>query len=166
VDNKWLRVSFISQGTLAAYFQAVQWIPLGKWNYQPGLEPLLTQALGGTLGVKDVLLVALFTFPFFVFWIAWRNGWTWIVWIGVIGYLSWLSMELNTWWIAYIFGASDAWMSVYQRVFSQSTNFLPSSGRHLPPDALHVVLHILLFTIVFSTIFGLLKRHSVERQIT
>ena len=60
-----LRLSLFAQAALAVYFQAVQWLPLGRWNLQcpsgdlvacglgdqglsvPGFEPLAILALEG-----------------------------------------------------------------------------------------------------------------------
>jgi hypothetical protein len=84
------------------------------------------------------------------------------MWLGVLGYGSWLALQIKTWWIAYAFGASDSWLRVYQRVFSRSTQLLPSFGRHLPPDGLHLVLHLLLAIVVVFTVLGLLKTSRAD----
>ena len=34
-------------GILAVYFQAIQWLPLGRWNDQPGFTPFAIQAIQG-----------------------------------------------------------------------------------------------------------------------
>ena len=78
---KWLRVSLVAQVILAAYFQAVQWLPLGHWNLQcpsgdqaacglgsqglsvPGFEAPSVLALEGRLPVKDALYCLAFTVP-------------------------------------------------------------------------------------------------------
>ncbi len=164
MKTKWLRLSFIAQVTLALYFQMVQWIPFGKWNYQPGFDPLVVQAFHGSANVQDIALVGLFTLPVLVFWYAWGRELIWIMWVGLLGYVGWLAMEIQTWWIAYIFGASDTWMSVYQRVFSQSIKLLPSFGRHLAPDGLHFVLQVLLAVVVFSTLLGLIDHWRAGNQ--
>jgi hypothetical protein len=166
MKTKWLRVSFIAQVVLALYFQIVQWIPLGKWNYQPGFDPLVVQAFHGRIDIQDIAFVGVFTLPVLVFWFARGRGLIWIMWVGLLGYVGWLAMEIQTWWIAYIFGASDTWMSVYQRVFSQSVKLLPSFGRHLAPDGLHFVLQVLLAVVVLSTLLGLVdhRRAGIQAQ--
>jgi hypothetical protein len=163
MKTKWLRVSLAAQVTLALYFQIIQWFPLGKWNYQPGFDPLVVQALRGSIDIQDILLVALFALPVLVFWFALARGLIWVMWAGFLGYLAWLALEIRTWWIAYIFGASDDWLSVYQRVFSQSVKILPSFGRHLAPDGLHVVLQLLLVLVVVSTFLGLIDHRRALR---
>jgi hypothetical protein len=164
MKTKWLRVSIIAQVTLVLYFQVVQWVPLGRWNYQPGFDPLVIQIIHGHIDIQDVGMVGCFILPVFVFWFALWRGLTWIMWVGLLGYLGWLTMEIQTWWIAYIFGASDTWMSVYQRVFSRSVQLLPSFGRHLAPDGMHLVLHMLLATVVLSTLFGLIDHWRARIQ--
>lgn len=146
----WWRISFLAQVILAAYFQLNVWLPLGKWNFQPGFQPLLLQAAGGTLAVEDVALALGFALPLFLFIPAYRRRRVWLAAIAFAGYGVWLALQVQTWWVAYIFGASDAWIRTYDRVFSQSTRILPSFGRHLPPDGMHSVLQVLLLVVVIS----------------
>ena len=79
------------------------------------------------------------------------------MWSCTLGYAIWLALQVKTWWVAYALGASDSWELVYRRVFSQSTQLLPSFGRHLPPDGMHLVLQILLTAVVVFAGVGLLK---------
>lgn len=160
MQSKSLRNSIFTQAVLAVYFQAIQWLPLGRWNYQPGFDPLLTGALQGHLVVLDVLIMMLFVLPALLFWIAYRRGLIWLMWACLVGYTIWLGMEVKTWWVSYILGASDQWVEVYQRVFSQSTKVLPSFGRHLAPDGMHFVLQLLLAVIVITGAVGLLQRRG------
>jgi hypothetical protein len=157
MKTDWLRVSFVTQIALMIYFQLVQWIPLGSWNYQPGFEPLIIRAIHRQLEIRDVAGVGIFALPVLLFWFARLKRITWLVWIGLLGYAAWLALEIQTWWIAYIFGASDAWLKIYQRVFSQSTKILPSFGRHLAPDGMHLFLQLLLAVIVISTSLALVE---------
>jgi hypothetical protein len=159
---KWLKASLFSQAILALYFQVIQWLPLGRWNYQPGFTPFGVQVIHGNATGQNFLLLAAFIMPFLVFWVAYSRGLRWLMWLGVLGYGSWLALQIKTWWIAYAFGASDSWLRVYQRVFSRSTQLLPSFGRHLPPDGLHLVLHLLLAIVVVFTVLGLLKTSRAD----
>jgi hypothetical protein len=154
---KWLGASLVAQAILALYFQVIQWFPLGRWNYQPGFTPLRVQAIHGRATAQDVLLMAAFAVPFVVFWFAYSRSLRWLMWICTLGYAIWLALQVKTWWVAYAFGASDSWLRVYRRVFSQSTQLLPSFGRHLPPDGMHLVLQVLLTTAVVLALAGLLK---------
>jgi hypothetical protein len=154
---KWLRVSLFAQAVLALYFQVIQWFPLGRWNYQPGFTPFGVQLFNGRATGQDLLLLAAFGAPFLAFWFAYNMRVRWLMWIGVLGYAIWLVLEIKTWWVAYVFGASDSWLRVYQRVFSHSTQVLPSFGRHLPPDGVHLVLQLLLTAVVVCGALGLLK---------
>lgn len=151
VVGSWLGASLIAQVALSAYFQAINWVPMGRWNYQPGAQPLGVQAANGHLALGDLGYVLLFLLPITLYLLAaWKN-WSWLMWIGLVGYSVWLGLEVVGWWIPYAFGASDTWMKTYQRVFSQSTQLLPTFGRHLAPDGLHIVLSLLLVGVV-STI--------------
>ena len=154
---KWLRASLFAQATLALYFQVIEWFPLSHWNYQTGFTPLGVQAIHGRATAQDVLLMAAFAAPFAVFWFAYSRRLQWLMWICTLGYAIWLALQVKTWWVAYAFGASDSWLRVYRRVFSQSTQLLPSFGRHLPPDGMHLVLQVLLTAAVVFAVVGLLK---------
>jgi hypothetical protein len=164
MKTNWLRIACFTQVLLAVYFQLIQWVPLGKWNYQPGFDPLAIQAARGHLEVQDVVYVALFALPVLLFWLARRKRWAWMMWLCLIGYISWLVMQIQTWWIVYVFGASDRWMAIYQRVFGQSIKILPSFGRHLAPDGMHLVLQMLLASVVVSTFLGLLQRRRTPTR--
>jgi hypothetical protein len=159
-EMKWLTASLFAQAILAVYFQVIQWLPLGRWNYQPGFTPFGVQVIHGRATGQDLLSLAAFAAPFMAFWFAYSKRLRWLMWIGVFGYAIWLALQVKTWWGAYIFGASDSWVRVYQRVFSHSTQVLPSFGRHLPPDGMHLVLQLLLAAVVLCGVLGLLKTSS------
>ena len=146
--NRWREASLLAQITLALYFQAMNWVSLGAWNYQPGFEPLARQAADGRLAVADVAYASAFLLPVALYLLAAWRRWSWLMWIGLVGYSVWLALEIVGWWIPYAFGASAEWMATYQRVFSQSTQLLPSFGRHLAPDGLHIVLDLLVAIVV------------------
>jgi hypothetical protein len=115
------------------------------------------EAIHGRATAQDVLLMTAFLAPFLIFWFAYSMGLRWLMWVCTLGYAIWLALQVKTWWVAYAFGASDSWMRVYRRVFSKSTQLLPSFGRHLPPDGMHLVLQVLLTAAVVLALVGLLK---------
>jgi hypothetical protein len=159
----WWRISLLTQVILAAYFQLILWLPLGKWNFQPGFQPLLLQGLDGTLAVTDVAFALCFTIPLLIFVPAYRKRLVWLAAVTLAGYGVWLVLQIQTWWIAYIFGASDAWNRTYDRVFSQSTRVLPSFGRHLPPDGMHLLLQTFILVVVIS-LSMLVLNHVQDRR--
>ena len=158
-----LRVSAIFQLVLALYFQAIQWFRLGEWNNQPKFEPLWNRACAGTLSAVDLLVVLAFSLPCALYVLAWRRGWPWLMWCCMAGYGGWLFLQIRTWWISYLFGASDNWKAVYQRTFSHTTKILPSAGNHLAPDGMHLVLQLLLLAVVVFAVGGLLHPESANR---
>lgn len=175
---KWLRASLFAQAILAFYFQAIQWLPLGDWNTQcpsgdeiacglgnqglsvPGYQPLGVLAFEGRLRAQDALYCAGLTVPLWVFWFAYSRRLRWLMWMQVAFYSVWMALQIKSWWVPYAFGATDSQVQRYQRVFGQSTQLLPSFGRHLPPDGLHLVLQILLAAVLLSAVIGLLKSSS------
>jgi hypothetical protein len=63
-------------------------------------------------------------------------------------YALWLALQIRSWWVPYIFGATESQAERYNKVLGQSTQLLPSFGRHLPPDGLHLVIQMLLLAVV------------------
>ena len=151
---KYLRLSLATQFLLAVYFQIINWFPLGLWNYEPDFVPLINSS---TIALGDVGVVCLFLLPFLLFSLAYWRRWKWLMWVGVVGYAGWLYLQIQTWWVPYLFGASLHWQEVYHRVFAYSTKILPSFGNHLAPDAMHLTIQLLLLVIIASLIVGLLQ---------
>jgi len=159
-----LRISFACQFLLAIYFQCINWFSLGGWNDQPGFVPLVDSIRSGRIEWNSICIVGAFLLPFLLFLFAYWRGWPWLLWTGVIGYTCWLCLQIQTWWIPYIFGASDHWHEVYHRVFAHTTKLLPSFGNHLAPDGMHLTIQLLLIIIVASTIIGLIQMKRNTRS--
>lgn len=159
--DKFLRFSLVVQVLLAIYFQVINWFSLGPWNYQPGFVPLLSR---DKIEWGDIASIGLFLLPVLLFSLAYWKRWHWLMWIGVVGYGAWLYFQIQTWWIPYLFGASPHWEDIYKRVFSRSTKILPSFGRHLAPDAMHLTIQLLLIVIVITLLVGLLRSRRDKRS--
>ena len=138
------------QIALAAYMQAISWIPLGRWNYQPCCATGLEQLRRGTLSWSDALTALAFLLPVLIFWFGARRDSAWAMVLSLLIVGVWLGLQLWTWWPPYVFGASEQWARVYDRAFAASTRILPRWGNHLPPDAEHFVLQVLLAGSVVS----------------
>ena len=157
----YLRFSLAVQLLLAVYFQTINWLHLGAWNNQPGFVPLITSVLAGPVDWESIGVSAFFVLPALLYVLAFRNRWRWLMWAGTLGYACWLYFQLQTWWVPYLFGASEHWQEVYHRVFAHTTQILPSSGNHPAPDAMHLVIQILLVCIVVTSFTGLAQtRHK------
>jgi hypothetical protein len=160
---KYLRISLVFQLLLAVYFQLVNWFPLGSWNYQPGFTPMFNSVNSAKIPWGDIGILGMFLLPFLLCYLAYRRGWNWLMWVGSIGYIIWLYFQIQTWWIPYLFGASEQWQKIYFRVFAHSTKILPSFGNHLAPDAMHLVIQLLLIVIVTSSVIGLIQIQRNEK---
>lgn len=154
---KYLRISLATQFLLAIYFQIVNWFSLGSWNYQPGFVPMFSSAISGKIQWGDVGILSMFLLPFLLFALAYWRRWNWLMWVGVVGYAVWLYFQVQTWWVSYLFGASEHWQKIYHRVFAHTTKILPSFGNHLAPDAMHLTIQLFLIVIVTSSIIGLVQ---------
>ena len=146
-EELWRR-ALLWQIVLAGYMQAISWVPLGRWNYQPCCPTAFAQWQHGRLDVSEVAGLLGFLVPVAVFAAAGRYRWRWGAWAALAGYGTWLVLQLWTWWPPYLVGASDRWARVYARAFAEATQVLPRWGDHLPPDAMHLVLQGLLIGVI------------------
>lgn len=154
---KILRISLVTQGLFAVYFQLINWFSLGGWNDQPGFVPFVTSVAAGDVAWSDFGILFAFLSPFLLFLLAYWRRWLWLMWLGAGGYAVWLYLQIQTWWVPYLFGADEHWKATYERVFGGTTKVLPSFGNHLAPDAMHLTIQLLLIVIVASTIVGLVQ---------
>jgi hypothetical protein len=136
--NSAVRWALFSQITLLVYYQIIEWVNLFPWNEIRGGngQETLDWIVGGVLLV--LILVTYF-----------RIWWAMIV--AVVLYGLWLWLQIDSWWLPYFKGASPGWTKAYAKFFSQTTNFLPTRGNHLAPDACHVILQLLIAAALITT---------------
>ena len=146
-----LKVALVSQVILLIYFQATMWLPLGAWNGAfdwHGVPPGYT-----AMGVAQV-----------VFLLGFTKRLRWLMFAGLAFYLLWLGLQLYSWWIPYLFGASEQWKEVYARAFESHLRFLPKVGDHLPPDAMHFMLQALLMMVVITSVIAIRGRSEAAAK--
>jgi hypothetical protein len=161
---KWLRASLVTQIVLAAYFQAVLWFPLGSWNDQPGKRLIALLSEGQAVAALGFALTMLL--PLLLFALALWRHWVWLMWIGLIGYGAWAVLQIQSWWIPWIFGADQRALN-NQKFLQRTYKIFPSSVSHPAPDAMHFVLDLLLFLVVMTIALGLLqtrRRSGVDEK--
>jgi hypothetical protein len=151
---KWIRTSLVLQIILAAYFQAILWFPLGSWNDQPGKRLITLLGEGQALVVLGFALAMLL--PVLLFALGIWKRWMGLIWLGLIGYGAWAVLQIQSWWIPWIFGADERALN-NQRFLQRTYKIFPSSIGHPAPDAMHFVLDVLLFLTVVTIALGLLK---------
>jgi len=160
---KWLRASLVIQIILAAYFQIILWFPLGSWNDQPGKRLIALLKEGQALVVLGFALAMLL--PLLLFALAFWKRWIWLLWLGLIGYGVWAALQIQSWWIPWIFGADQRALN-NQRFLERTYKIFPSSIGHPAPDAMHFVLDLLLFLAVVTIALGLLQNIHGSRRLT
>ena len=136
-DHVW-RHAVIAQMAAITYLEVIEWVPMAPWND-------LSRGNGqGTLdiaiGVIGLTLAALTLRRF-------RAAAA----TACCAHAAWLALQVHTWWVPYISGASPQWERVYARWFAHTWRFLPEVGNHPVPDASHTVLHGLLLWAVIAT---------------
>ena len=100
--------------------------------------------------------------PVLLFALAIWKRWVWLMWLGLIGYGIWAVLEIQSWWIPWIFGADQRALN-NQRFLQRTYKVIPSSIGRPAPDGMHFVLSLLLFLVVITIAFALLetRRKSV-----
>lgn len=136
--TKWLRAAFVFQAALLAYLEVVEWIDLYPWNdiRRGNGQEMLDIVLG-------VVMVAALAATYF----RWRPG----LFGAAALYAVWLGLQVWTFWIPYVFGASEKWARIHAANFAETIQWLPTYGDHLPPDANHFVLQIVLTAALITT---------------
>ncbi len=133
-----------AQVALLAYFELCVFVPLGRWNEQPGNTTPFSSGniiLGAAVGGAQLLLLI---------------GTVWrlkpLLWFGLLGDTVWLLLHFKSLWIPYIRGASPEYATMYARVFGRTTKLLPSFGNHLAPDAMHIFIDGLLIAVIVTLV--------------
>lgn len=124
-------VALAAQAGLLVYLQVIEWIDLYPWNDIRGGNG--QELLDMVIGVAMVGFMA-------ATWFRWRAG----IALAVLFYAAWLWLQVQTFWVPYAFGASERWARIHAANFSETVQWLPREGAHLPPDASHFLLQLLL----------------------
>lgn len=146
------------QFILTVFYQLLFWFRLGSLNAQPNFTSAYELLIEKKLSIEDVAILILFIIPVLVFYIGYTKKRYWLMMLPMVFYFVWLILQLKTWWISYIFGASDKWYEVYNRTFLNTHKILPSWGRHLAPDTMHLIIQVLLIVIIYLFVIASLKR--------
>jgi hypothetical protein len=140
------------------------WFPLGAWNDQPGKRLLQSAAEGHVIAA--IVFSALFWIPILIYAIAFWKRIFWLMWLGLIGYCVWAFLQVQSWWIPWIFGA-HARARANQVALARTYKFFPQSLEHPAPDAMHFTLDLLLFAVCVTLLIGLRHgRSQIQSEIS
>jgi hypothetical protein len=139
---------------LAIYLWLITWIPLGNWNHQKELTLFETLARGGKLDAGDVIFLALVALPAILFWIGYQKRNLWFALAALVLDAVWLVLQIQSWWIPYVFGTDLSWQLAYAK--GPTTKVLPSFGHHVAPDGMHFVISVLIVAAMITGVTGLM----------
>jgi hypothetical protein len=91
-----------------------------------------------------------------------RRWWPGLL-IAVLVYLTWMALQITTFWVPYVVGASPRWQRIHAANFSETVQWLPRWDTHLPPDASHFVLQLILLVALVVTGFALRQGYRDRR---
>lgn len=154
VQMKWLRFSLILQMILAFYFQAILWFPLGSWNDQPGKRLIVVVRDGPASAAAAVAFAIAMALPVLLFALAVWKRWRWLMWVGLVGYGAWAVLQIQSWWLPWLFGTDQRTLN-NQKFLVRTLKIFPSTPAHPAPDAMHFVLDLFLFASVATLACGL-----------
>ncbi len=133
------RLAAIAVFVVGGYLQLVEWVDLFPWN---------DVRSGNGQETLDLILAGVTIFLVIFLWFGGKSAAI----LSSIGMAIWTWLQLSTWWIPYILGASPGWKRVYESWFSETLQLLPSTEINLPPDANHLVLHILILVALVASL--------------
>gem|GEM_PF-5546896 len=137
---------------LAAYLWLITLVPLGGWNAEPGLRLLAEMRAGHTLGASEIGFFVFVTLPAILFGLAvWRRS-RWLATSAIVFDLIWLGLQVQSWWITYIFGNAKSWQLAYAK--GATTKVLPSFDGHIAPDGMHLLISVLLVAAVGTALLA------------
>jgi hypothetical protein len=137
---------------LAAYLWIVASVPLGNWNRQRGERLLIAILKGQGIGAEDVFTMIFLTLPAVFAWLAYKRHNVWFAGVTLLLDVVWLWLQIQSWWIPYVFGAKAGWQIEYAQ--GPTTKILPSFGNHVAPDGMHFAIHILLVAAMITGVFA------------
>lgn len=140
----WQGAAVAAQICLFLYFETSEWLNLYPWNdiRQGNGQEELDIGLGVVM--LGLIIASL---------LRWRAG----LWLAGGTYAVWLGLQIDSFWLPYIGGASAEWRHVWDRWFSQTIQVLPKFGNHLPPDACHLVLQVIIVAALVACICAALR---------
>jgi hypothetical protein len=160
---RWLKATLSLQIVLAVYFESILWFRIGAWNDQPGKRLIELVQQGQTapaLGFAGLVLI-----PLLLFILAFWNRWLWLMWAGLVGYAAWAALQIQSWWIPWIFGADQRAVN-NTKALAKTYKIFRSSLGHPAPDGMHFVLDLILFAVLGTLAIGLFQipRRQHERK--
>ncbi len=148
----WKAIVIISSIAVFLYLFITEWVNLSPWNDVSASTPY--QKLSGTLvnAVPFALLIAAFLFD--------------LLWLKILAigcFVVWLGVHFAWWWVPYLWGASEAHLETYTRLFSRTYKFLPPRGGNPIPTAQYVTLQLLTLINTIMAIIALVSGSSPRR---
>jgi hypothetical protein len=123
-------ITLVTQLLLVAYHQATTLFDLYPFNNvrDYSVKERLTECL-----INGITMIM----PFIGFYLHVA----WMMMAAIIIYPALLIAEYFNWWQPYLFGASEPWQKVYDRLFRSTIIVLPAVKKNPVPNLEHLILH-------------------------
>jgi hypothetical protein len=139
------KLPIITVSILGIYLQVMEWINLFPWNN-----------IRNGNGQETLDLILAFVTILLLFLLKYTKKIGLI--ITSIILIAWLWLQISTWWIPYINGASNHWKKTYSIWFKPTIQLFSRTENNLPPDANHFVLQLLIIIALFSSLFVVFRK--------
>src|SRR5581483_12489205 len=148
----WLRRGAWAHLLLSGYLWLIAWLPLGNWNRQRDENFLPALLEGKGISAGDLGQLAFVALPAVLFGVAYRRRNIWFGTTALALDAFWLVMQIQSWWLPYIFGTDVEWQLEYAK--GPTTKVLPSFGNHVAPDGMHLFISVLLVVALVTGVLG------------
>lgn len=131
---------------MLTYFIVTNHVDLSPWNNLGVAGPQLASTLSGVIPFAIIATVFAIRIP-------------WLMLVGMIYAWVWLLLQIQQWWIPYVFGETRLHRSFVWYVeggYNETVSLLPEIAGRPVPDAQHLVLELLSLLVVITTTTALL----------
>lgn len=141
---------------LTLYSWLIESIPLGNWNRQGDEKLLVNLWSGHGIAFGEIAMLLFVAVPSVLVFSAYVRHKIWLAMLALAFDTAWLGMQIQSWWIPYVFGTTTQWQIEYAK--GPTTRILPSFGNHIAPDGMHFVISILLVTAMVSGVVAICRQ--------
>ena len=148
-----IKASLWTHWLLAIYLWLISFVSLGRWNAQHSPHLFAAMRAGHVLSAGETGFFLFVTLPAILFTFARSFRSSALVWATLVFDLIWFAMQVQSWWVPYLFGTAKPWQIAYAK--GATTKVLPSFGKHVAPDGMHLLISILLVAAIWTASISL-----------
>lgn len=142
----WSLIAVASALLLLAYLAVIDFVDLFPWNDIHAI-PLRERIRDACLNYIPLLIIALG---------AWQQQRALLI-VALVLSCLYVIGHLGSWWVPYLFGATEFQRTEYEKSFARTLKVLPAIGDHSVPDAEHLVVGLLIASMITSMVLTMAR---------